>query len=320
MTTPDDVEQSFLNDDAPDWDALPFELHCPRCGYNVRGLPRPRCPECGLVFEWKSLIDRERAGNKDLFEYRWRRRLLRSWLRTAAAGFRPRRFWSGVSVYDPVRAGPLIAFAFISIVVSLALLHALSFLIVELNVTFTGSAQRSYGLGWRIGRGPLDQLRLLAAWPWTGDPRYLLTPAYMALTLCGAGALLYNLHQTLGRCRVRKRHILRVVCYVAGPVCLWTAAVLLTFAAALPRNVFLTNVPLVPVMRVLLRLEIWQQMVLIGGVTSLVLAPGVLLSIALDSYLRLPRAWRVGMTTAMVAALFSYTLLVSGWMILTGAW
>ncbi len=27
------------------------EMYCPRCGYNVRGIPEDRCPECGFGFQ-----------------------------------------------------------------------------------------------------------------------------------------------------------------------------------------------------------------------------------------------------------------------------
>ena len=38
------------------------DVLCPRCRYNLRGLPTPRCPECGLTFtpeEWQTGVLRE---------------------------------------------------------------------------------------------------------------------------------------------------------------------------------------------------------------------------------------------------------------------
>ena len=38
------------------------EIFCPRCRYNLRGLPTPRCPECGLTFDaepWRTGVLRE---------------------------------------------------------------------------------------------------------------------------------------------------------------------------------------------------------------------------------------------------------------------
>jgi hypothetical protein len=38
------------------------DVFCPRCGYNLRGLTMPRCPECGLTFsgeQWGSGVLRE---------------------------------------------------------------------------------------------------------------------------------------------------------------------------------------------------------------------------------------------------------------------
>lgn len=42
--------------------SVDLDVFCPRCRYNLRGLPEPRCPECGLTFTpemWTSGVLRE---------------------------------------------------------------------------------------------------------------------------------------------------------------------------------------------------------------------------------------------------------------------
>ncbi|MBN1491552.1 MAG: hypothetical protein JXA69_16690 [Phycisphaerae bacterium] len=34
---------------------VPYDVRCPQCRYNLRGLTVPRCPECGLTFAWDDL-------------------------------------------------------------------------------------------------------------------------------------------------------------------------------------------------------------------------------------------------------------------------
>ncbi len=34
-----------------------IDLHCPSCGYILRGLPEPRCPECGEIFDPREVVD-----------------------------------------------------------------------------------------------------------------------------------------------------------------------------------------------------------------------------------------------------------------------
>jgi hypothetical protein len=41
---------------APCWDRIQFDVRCPTCAYNLRGLLDPRCPECGKSFDWRGLI------------------------------------------------------------------------------------------------------------------------------------------------------------------------------------------------------------------------------------------------------------------------
>jgi len=42
-----------------DW-RIPIPPTCPTCSYNLTGLPGNRCPECGLVFNWR--VVRKRTG------------------------------------------------------------------------------------------------------------------------------------------------------------------------------------------------------------------------------------------------------------------
>ena len=35
-------------------------VNCPLCGYDLRGLVDPRCPECGYRFVWADLTDSTR--------------------------------------------------------------------------------------------------------------------------------------------------------------------------------------------------------------------------------------------------------------------
>lgn len=40
--------RELLDESAPGGDVR----HCPTCGYDLRGLPESRCPECGSEFSW----------------------------------------------------------------------------------------------------------------------------------------------------------------------------------------------------------------------------------------------------------------------------
>lgn len=76
----------------PDWATIAQEIRCPLCDYNLRGLSEPRCPECGLGFEWSNLLDPAKRVHPYLFEHHPRRNV-RSFFKTLVAGMRPRQFW-----------------------------------------------------------------------------------------------------------------------------------------------------------------------------------------------------------------------------------
>ena len=89
--------------------AAPEELHCPLCDYNLRGLSRPRCPECGHRFEWRDFTDPDRRLHPYLFEHhcgRW----FRSFVRTLLGSARPRLFWATLRPMQPSRPGRLLLY------------------------------------------------------------------------------------------------------------------------------------------------------------------------------------------------------------------
>ncbi len=118
----------------PETWALDRDLPCPTCTYNLRMLRIPRCPECGLVFRWQTLLrvfcprcgealfdtDTDQCPRcklhldwalllnqapdeaRKLFEYTNRpaRAALAAW----AAALRPLRFWRQI----PLEAPPVV--------------------------------------------------------------------------------------------------------------------------------------------------------------------------------------------------------------------
>lgn len=306
--TLDRLEELFVGDQ-PNWDAIDFDLSCPRCAYNLRQLPGPRCPECGLEFDWRPLIRRHVDHATLLIEHAWRRRPAFSWLKTLGWTFAPGTIWRRVTLYDAVRPGPLLTFAVTSVLAILALTHALACAIVYVTFLLTPQTRGGWQI-WTWQHPELHQLWMFGTWPTLGDPRYLLMLLGVLFGIGGAGIVLFVMQQTLGRCRVRSIQLLRVVVYVAPPLVACASLVLVAFVVLLPRGMFVGQVPLVPGEALFDRAPLWQWMVLSGGVSLLFVAYAVLLTTALRRYLKLPRAAFVGVMSSLVAGLFAYTMLL----------
>ncbi len=93
-------------------------LDCPRCGYDLRGAVvvwdaegvcplDGKCSECGFEFLWGQVF--REAGHPWLFEYRWQVRPIGSFCSTLWRWFLPGKFWREVSLFGPIRFGPIVA-------------------------------------------------------------------------------------------------------------------------------------------------------------------------------------------------------------------
>jgi hypothetical protein len=94
---------------SPDWDAIPHEVACPLCDYNLRGLSTPQCPECGFRFTWDEVTDPTRQRHPYLFEHHPERNL-RAFRQTLTGTLLPRRFWRTLSPSQPPVARRLAAY------------------------------------------------------------------------------------------------------------------------------------------------------------------------------------------------------------------
>src|SRR5579884_3246062 len=95
--------------DQPDWSTLAEDVHCPLCGYNLRGLSEPRCPECGYRFAWRDLLDPTRRRHPYLFEHHPEHNV-RSFLYTVTRKLRPFEFWKSLRPDQPANRRRLLVY------------------------------------------------------------------------------------------------------------------------------------------------------------------------------------------------------------------
>lgn len=196
----------------PDWSTLTLELHCPRCGYNLRMLTGSRCPECGLDLDWAAII----AGARDVlvspfFEQQWRSRPVRSLLHTFRFSFRPKVLWSQMPLASPVAPGPLGALVLLTLVLDQLAVVATDFAVsVHWRLTFASTSS-----AWRLPK----------AWLLVPSLRQLAVCALLTVVMPLSWLFLQVFRRTLMRWRVKQSQLLRVL------VLAWVPMVLLKTAA-----------------------------------------------------------------------------------------
>ncbi len=188
------------------------ELTCVTCGYHLYGLPGGRCPECGDPIDWSAVLRAHHERRLPLFEYRWRRQPVRSFVRTWWMSLWPRRMWRHVALTDPPRIGPLVVFV-------LATLVGLWVLLTVCEAVSTICSEVYYYTVWSPGTLTPSMLlyrcgiRCLDAWYRLRSPYYapeLISALLWSLTSLGA---LFIFVVSMHRYRVRPGHVVRIWAY-----------------------------------------------------------------------------------------------------------
>ncbi|MBI1826340.1 MAG: hypothetical protein HY287_02725 [Planctomycetes bacterium] len=189
-----------------DWaDAVPIEqLTCKKCGYHLYGLRETRCPECGSQFTWEEALARFHRQRLPYFEYRWRDRPIRSFIRTWWMSLRPRKFWRTMQLHDPPQRVPLVCQLLISLVLllfTITLVHVFDLVAWPVWVAYMqgGQIPISYTVS--------NALRTILSLPPLQFP--ILIAAWWATSF---GALLI-FQQSMRRFSLRTVHVLRIVAY-----------------------------------------------------------------------------------------------------------
>ncbi len=264
---------------APDWSTLDVVLHCPRCGYDLRLLPNPRCPECGLPFNWDELIAAARHHlASPLFDYHWRDRPVRSLLLTCWRAMWPWRLWRDLPLAVEPRLGPLVVLLLIALAIQVPVCVSVEY------ATFDYYTHH---------QTPGQGITLIAARDWEGH----IWAAVGDVTIAALTWLvLHVFRQTIQRYRIRSRQILRLMLLALLGCVLWRAASVLAHEGvghlqdrfdALPR------LPWRPWGR-----YVWRSVPIVP-----VVAFFVSLAFGLQVHLRIRRGWAMGLGAAAIVVL-----------------
>jgi hypothetical protein len=290
-------------DGAPDWPALEREILCPLCGYNLRGLVEPRCPECGHQSTWPELLA-ELEREPWFFEHQRKWGFI-AFIKTLLLSQFPRRFWRRVKPTDEPRIGRLAKY-FISVAMLVGIILAAQPL-TNVVRTYRGIHQRRMDLVRRLSTQqtnprvqaaitnaggiqplvaeispypPLTEVLLNPDWTAWDEPDIRLPLFIAILSWPFLTALsLQVFRQTLSRARIKLAHIVRCVVYTADACLLLVVASLIiepfTADSALTRDQLARGIFLEPLLVMLLG--------------AMLLALNYRLWIAIRKYLRIPQ-------------------------------
>ncbi len=313
----------------PDWSVVPFEVGCARCGHDLRGLTQPKCPACGLDFDWakavpieqlicrkcgyhlyglrdtrcpecgesftwKDVLDDYHRRQKPLFEYRWRDRPIRSLIYTWRLTLRPWKLWRTIDIYDRPRVGPLLVFLIVA-TISLMVVGVVPSFIEEVLERWRFARQMG-----GAGRSVPTLSGILPAVVWRLSWRNQFT--FELVRLVGVWsfftfASLLVFQQSLRRCKVLTAHVFRVCVYaVVGIAPLAILVSFIPFAFLQAFNAY------------------WFQAAA-GALTLIVGFAAWSVGLAYRRYIRMPHSFGVVIAVQVMAILAS--MITTMWFFLT---
>jgi hypothetical protein len=254
------IEESSPSVEAPNWSEIQRDILCPLCEYNLRGLARQRCPECGHQFVWTDVLTQGDRILGFLFEHREDRPIW-SFFRTLLANVWSLKFWRTLLPTHLLVMKRLVIYWLVLLVASVLIMTPP--LIYETRQVYT-SFQRLRA-GWvanllanqndptyaqRIkqhgsaqaaidAQSPMPSLyRLMFVNSWYGHYYFGSAVMFSLLWPWMTVASLLAFRGTLAQARIRPAHLVRCAVYSQAPVLLFVPlAVLLTWQFA-PRSRF----------------------------------------------------------------------------------
>lgn len=215
------LEVALDQDDRPRWDQISLDVLCSRCGYNLRGLVEPRCPECGLQFRWRDLLDGLGRTTTWLFEHNWTTQPLRSWMLTVAAEMRGRAFWRELSIHHFITAGPLLVMMLAAPLMAVFVSITLAFTLSEALPFVAGFTPADHMRGVNLARATLIEVSALCGqyctFAMSLNGELFALPASVTFAYGMLAVVLCCYRQTLARRRLRTIQVLRVVAHAAFP-------------------------------------------------------------------------------------------------------
>jgi hypothetical protein len=221
------------------------QLLCPLCGYDLRGLIDPRCPECGYRFKWEELRDPALRLHPYLFEHHAERGIRTFFKTLFNSAFRLRRFWRTLFPTQPSFPRRLLRYAIIVAAIGVMPLIAASiYSMYQMDREFRARRSTAAAMlspteraeviaregsleAWLDRVLPLFpsrkyfQLRYLNNWWRLGGHFRVSVFALLWPWLTFLSLLIFR--ASMRRARVRPVHVLRCVIY-SGDVALLTAA------------------------------------------------------------------------------------------------